>query len=76
MGAPDPHLVRWLETTFRNAVNDDDRIRQAAAYLKVGRDRGDDTIDVVRACIAAFVLELIDPGMLDSIYPHEWYRRN
>lgn len=73
MNPPDPYLVNWLESTFRNAVNDDDRVLKAAAILKVAVENGDNSVVALRHCIAAFVLDLIDPGI--DVGP-EWYRRN
>lgn len=58
-------LRLWLETEFKAAVLDDERVMEAAAMLTVARDSGDPALEMVRKMIAAFVRELIDPGAMD-----------
>lgn len=62
---PEDVLSDWLETTFRDAILDDERVMEAAAMLKVGVEHGHPATEVIRRCIAAFVRELIDPGAID-----------
>lgn len=58
-------LQEWLETTFREAIGDDDRVLAAAGLMKVGVEAGDGPVEVLRRCIASFVIDLIKPGVLD-----------
>jgi hypothetical protein len=68
-------LRDWLETTFRDALLDDNRVMQAAYLLKVGHEKGDPPVEIVRRCIAGFVRELVAPGAMDD--PQDtWLTRN
>jgi hypothetical protein len=51
-------LREWLETEFREACLDDDRVMAAAAAV----EKGDQPLDVIRKTIADFVRQLIDPS--------------
>ena len=57
-------LRQWLDTEFRDAVKDDERVFKAAAVMKVGVEKGDTPVEIVRRVIASFVIDLIDPGSL------------
>jgi hypothetical protein len=58
-------LRDWLNSTFRDAANDDARIDAAATILKVGLNQGEASRDVFRKAIAYFVKTLIDPETKD-----------
>ena len=68
-------LRSWLETEFKRAVFDDEKIRMFAAMLKVGHDKGDDPMHILRVCLSAFVCDLIAPEMGEGQFVG-WLDRN
>lgn len=60
-------LENWLNTTFRKAIENDALIMEHALYiLKVGTERGDCAVEVMRRVITSFVIEVINPDELSS----------
>jgi len=59
-------LQQWLETDFRAAVNDDERIEvNAGRMVAVGQRRGDPAFKIFRTAITAFVWDVIMPGEIE-----------
>lgn len=70
-------LRSWLENEFKSAVLDDEKIRMFAAMLKVGRDKGDEPMHIIRIALAGFVGDLIAPEIADEGGRHQqWLDRN
>lgn len=55
------NLRQWLETEFKEAVWDDERIKEAGAVMKLAFQRGETAEHACRMLITAFVRELVDP---------------
>lgn len=58
---PDP-MRTWLDTTFRDALLDDERVMKSAALLKVAMERGDPGVEVCRWILGNFVKTLVEEG--------------
>lgn len=53
-------LIRWLNSEFRDACNNDKkRLLESAWLLKVGYEKGDDIESIMAYCISSFVVGLI-----------------
>lgn len=70
-------LRSWLESEFRSALLDDEKIRMFAAMIQVGRDKGDEPLQILRIALAGFVGDLIAPEIGDEHGRHDaWLKRN
>jgi hypothetical protein len=57
-------LRHWMETEFRNALRDREKILEAAAAMAVARDENQPAEACLAHAIATFVIGLIDPEVL------------
>ena len=56
---------RWAETELRSALKDEDRLMFAASLIKFALDEGKSALDALGAAIGSFVLDAVDPKILD-----------
>lgn len=57
-------VIEWVNTDFRQALNDPERLKMSEAVLKVGYDKGDPPSIILRNLIAQFVCDLV--GAIES----------
>jgi len=51
-------VKHWIETTFKSACLDNERLLKAGAMLKVANDKGDEPLKVLSLIIADFIRTL------------------
>lgn len=69
-------LRSWLENEFFAALLDDEKIRMFAAMIQVGRDQGEEPMQILRIALADFVGDLIAPEIDERGRHDAWLKRN
>jgi len=67
-------LRSWLNNECKQALSDREKLVEFAALLKIGHERNDPPLHVIRVAIAAFVAGLIAPELLHDV--DTWLDRN
>lgn len=52
-------LEIWINNEFKKDLLDDEKVMEAAAMLKVALEKGDDSLEAIRKCIAVFVIDSV-----------------
>lgn len=59
-------LVAWLETEFKQQLFNPEITKMALGVLKVATERKNTPPEIIRRVVASFVVDIIDPQILDK----------